>query len=114
MKEKIELIVNYFEGCDGQEERLRPMLDDATEILKIYSGFQWQLIDKNTPHDGTMLLLSDNQPEHLEDKWVVAGSYEKANRKTGHKIAGWYNQFEIECPIFPTHWMFLPNPPAKE
>jgi hypothetical protein len=75
---------------------------------------EWQPIDKDTPHDGTMLLLACNRASHPEDRWVVSGSYERASKKTGVKKSGWYNQFLYEdasLTIHPTHWMYLPNPP---
>jgi hypothetical protein len=107
-----EEVINDWDNdgfCPDYEECIE-LIQRLTDALR---EREWKLIDKDTPHDGTMLLLSDNRPKHFEDKWVVAGSYETASKKTGYKKAGWYNQFETECTIYPTHWQPMPQPPEE-
>lgn len=40
---------------------------------------------------------------HDIDKWVTRGVYLHGN---------WYNDFDTECPCYPTHWQPLPSPPT--
>lgn len=57
---------------------------------------------------------SDNEPEinenvlmsHIRDGWVQQGYL----RNTGE----WYNDFDSECPCYPTHWMPLPPTPPTD
>jgi hypothetical protein len=81
---------------------------------------EWKPIE-TAPKDGRDILLSNNEERHYEDRWVVAGSYEKRRYKNsrGGKLtkSGFYNQFldnDDDGPIYPTHWMPLPEPPKQD
>ena len=64
---------------------------------------EWISIKYEKPPVATNVLLS-----HVVDKWVVCG--ERIGRK-------YWNQFEDELsgdsPVYPTHWMPLPEPPKE-
>ena len=82
----------------------------------------WQPID-TAPRDGTTLLV-------MRDIWPGTKSG-RAEECTGHNtyVAAWWAGerngqgawicyfnavLDPECPIDPTHWMPLPNPPQGE
>ena len=67
---------------------------------------EWQPIE-TAPKDGTLVIVGYPDTD-IEEGWSVAGEYRKENGDDG---IGWYNQFDWDCQIHPTHWMPLPTPP---
>lgn len=83
----------------------------------------WQPI-KTAPRDGTAVLV-------MRDIWpgTATGRAEDCNGHNTYVAAWWGDEddnsvgqwtcymdsvYDPRCPVEPTHWMPLPNPPAQE
>ena len=77
----------------------------------------WQPIE-TAPKDGTLLLLYSNTEYYKE---VVFGSWRCDNSDYEESEPMWldtsYDDWSIglnSCPLYPTHWMPVPEPPNDQ
>jgi hypothetical protein len=93
---------------DADRELLNANADLLAENKRLKEAMEWQPIE-TAPKDKMVIL---GLPDFESDEgWVVAGEYCEHGVDDG---AGWYNQFERDCQIHPTHWMPLPTPPQEK
>ena len=69
---------------------------------------EWQLID-TAPKDGTYIFIATESDFIGEARWVNSFA-EVYSKIYGHIKTNWYCP-KTDSPIYPTHWMPLPEPP---
>ncbi len=112
IKRQAELAAEWFKGdIDYTHANVRYISKALIAASELLQQQQWQPMD-SAPKDGTRLLLA------TRSFGIDVGSWKKDYNSSKGDKADWYNEWGDDfstgsyyCPLSPTRWQPLPQPP---